>query len=215
MTPSVKAVLLTTLLISGIFTAPAFSQTLKDYFNSSETPSVYLGVDFTKAKLIDDGTANEMDIRDRLFGAINELVINEPKKFDINKAFHKTNVDHDLSLVARRNLKVDAAQIKSGNGADFARLKESDIADLVKGFDFAGKTGIGILFVMEGMSKTAKAASVWVTFVDMKTKKLLLTERMEGKAAGFGFRNYWAGSIKDVLDDIEDKRYKQWKNKFQ
>jgi hypothetical protein len=215
MTASVKAVLLTTILIGGIFTAPAFSQTLKDFFNSSETPSVYLGVDFTKAKLIDESTANEMDIRDRLYGAINELVINEPKKYDLNKAFHKTNVDHDLSLVAKRNLKVDAGQIKSSNGADFARFKESDIADLIKGFDFGGKTGIGILFVMEGMSKTAKAASVWVTFVDMKAKKVLLTERMEEKAAGFGFRNYWAGAIKNVLDDIEDKRYKQWKNKFQ
>lgn len=195
---------------------PAFSQTLKEFFNSSETPAMYLGIDFTKARLIDDATANQMDIRDRLFASINDLVVNEPKKFDLNKVFHKTNVDHDLGLVAKRNLKVDAEQIKSTNTGDFHRLKEEDITALVKGFDFADKKGVGILFVMEAMSKSAKAAAIWVTFVDIKSKKVLLTERIESKTGmAIGFRNYWASAIKNLLDTIEDKKYSEWKSKYQ
>jgi hypothetical protein len=195
---------------------PAFSQTLKEFFSSSETPTIYLGIDFTKARLIDDATANQMDIRDRLFASINEVVVNEAKKFDLNKAFHKTNVDHDLGLVAKRNLKVDAEQIKSTNTGDFNRLKQEDITALVKGFDFADKKGTGILFVMEGMSKSFKKAAIWVTLIDIKSKKVLLTERIESKMAmAIGFRNMWASTIKNLIDDIEDKKYDEWKSKNQ
>jgi hypothetical protein len=195
---------------------PAFSQTLKEFFSSSETPTIYLGIDFTKARLIDDATANQMDIRDRLFASINEVVVNEAKKFDLNKAFHKTNVDHDLGLVAKRNLKVDAEQIKSTNTGDFNRLKQEDITALVKGFDFADKKGTGILFVMEGMSKSLKKAAIWVTLIDIKSKKVLLTERIESKMAmAIGFRNMWASTIKNLIDDIEDKKYDEWKSKNQ
>ena len=37
-----------------VLAQPAFSQTLKDFFNSDATTALYLGIDFTKAKLIDD-----------------------------------------------------------------------------------------------------------------------------------------------------------------
>ena len=206
--------------MSFIFTAmlaqPAFSQTLKDFFNSSETTALYLGIDFTKAKLIDDANAKEMDIRDKQYTGINELIIAEPKKFDLNGAFHKSNIDHDLGPVNKRNEKADAEQIKSTNTSDFHRLKEDDINSIVKGLDLGDKKGIGILFVMEAMSKSGKAAAIWVTFIDMKSKKVLLTERMESKTkGGFSFRNLWASSVKDLLDDIEGKKYKEWKAKYQ
>jgi hypothetical protein len=110
---------------------------------------------------------------------------------------------------------VNAENIKSTNTADFARLKESDITALVKGFDFEKQKGVGILFVMEGMSKANKAASVWVTLIDMKSKKVLMTERMEPKVAGgFSFRNYWASSIRILLETIDKKKYKEWKEKY-
>jgi len=195
---------------------PAFSQTLKEFFNSSEVTALYLGIDFTKAKLVDDATANEMDIRDRQYAGINDLVVTETKKFDLNAAFHKSNIDHDLGLVAKRNQKADAGQIKSTNTSDFHRLKEEDINTLVKGFDFGDKKGIGILFVMEAMSKSGKAAAIWVTFIDMKAKKVLLTERIESKTSmAIGFRNFWASTIKNLLNTIEDKKYKEWKSKYQ
>jgi hypothetical protein len=36
---------------------------------------------------------------------------------------------------------------------------------------------------------------------------------MTGKAGGFGYKNYWAKSVFEVLEDIEKKKYKEWKNK--
>jgi hypothetical protein len=209
---------ITRLFLFGLLTIQsitALCQTVKEVFNNSETKLLYLGIDFTKAKLIDDAAANETDIRDRQFAAINDVVVNEPKKYEINAAFNRPEVEHDLSLVAKRNAKIDAAQIKSTNVADFDRLKETDITTLVKDFDFENKNGVGILLVMEGMSKGKKAASIWVTLVDMKSKKVLMTERIESKvASGFSFRNYWASSIKNLLDSIDKKKYNEWKQKY-
>ena len=60
-----------------------------------------------------------------------------------------------------------------------------------------------MLFVIDGMSKSKEEASGWVTFVDMKSKKVLLTEYKTGKAGGFGFRNYWAKSFQNILKAAE------------
>ncbi len=195
-------------------THPVAAQSLKDVFNSSETPVFYLGVDFTMARLI-DAPEIASDIRDRHYPGINDLIVNEPKKYDLAGAFHKSNIEHDLGPVAKRNAKINTEEIKATNSADYSRLKEEDISKLVKGFDFVGKKGVGLLFVVEGMSKAKKGASIWVTLIDMAAKKVLMTERMEGKTAmGFGFRNYWANPLKDVIKDIEDKKYKEWKAKY-
>ena len=69
---------------------------------------------------------------------------------------------------------------------------------------------------MEGMKKEEKKSygSVWVTLIDMKTKKVLMTERMEQEAAGFGFRNFWVSIVKKSIIEIDKKKYKAWKSKY-
>jgi hypothetical protein len=191
------------------------AQTLKGVFTSSETSILYLGIDYTQARLIDDASASAIEVRDRYFPAINDVVVNEPKKYDLQKAFNKTNIEHDLGLVAKRNKKINAEEIISTNAADYSRLKEEDINNLIKGFDFEKKKGLGLLFIVEGMSKGKKGASIWVTFIDMGTNKVLLTERMEGNTAmSIGFRNYWAYPIYKLIETIEKKKYKEWKKKY-
>lgn len=193
----------------------SMAQTLKDVFNNSETALTYLGIDFSKARLLDVGNAD--DIRNRLYGSINDLIVDEPKKFDLKGAFRKSAIDHDFSAVTKNNSKANLNDILSTNSADFNRLKESDIAAMVKALDLPGKDGIGLLFVMEAMRKVDKKgdAAIWVTLIEMKTKKVLMTERIEVKAAGgFGFRNYWASTIKELIDEIDKKKYKEWRNKY-
>jgi hypothetical protein len=201
-------------IFSGIKNT-VFAQTAKDVFTNSETQILYLGIDFTKAKLIDDANANAIDIRDRQYAGINDLIVTESKKYDLKDAFHKSYVDHDLGPVAKRNEKINAEDIKSTNTSDFHRLQESDIQSLVSGFDFGDKKGVGLLFVMEAMNKSGKSAAIWVTLVDMKAKKVLMTERLEGKTGmSFGFRDYWATPVKEIIKDIEKKKYNEWKLKY-
>jgi hypothetical protein len=206
--------LFATLLFLGS-SAISKAQTLKEVFNNSESPLTYLGIDFSNSRLLDVGNAE--DIRNRLYGSINELVVVEPKKFDLNGAFRKSNITHDFSAVNKNNAKANLNEIISTNSADFNRFKETDIAAMVKALDLSGKVGIGLVFIMEAMRKVDKKgdAAIWVTLIDMKTKKVLMTERLESKAAGgFGFRNYWASTIKDLIDDIDKKKYNEWRIKY-
>ena len=106
--------------------------------------------------------------------------------------------------------------IVSTKSEDFNRLKESDMTAIAKNLSISGKKGTGILFVFEAMKNVEKSddwAAVWTVLVDLQTKKVLLTERFEVKAKGFGFRNIWASAIKAVLDEIEKIKYKEWKEK--
>ncbi len=201
------------LLMLGSSTT-SLAQTLKDVFNNSESPLTYLGIDFSKSRLLDIGNAD--DIRNRLYGSINDLIVSEPKKFDLKGAFSKSNINHDFSAVTKNNGKTNLNDILSTNSADFNRLAEADIAASVKALDLSGKSGVGLLFVMEAMRKIDKKgdAAIWVTLVDMKTKKVLMTERIVEKATGIGFRNYWASTIKEVIEEIEKKKYKEWRTKY-
>lgn len=207
--------LLAMLFFCGL-SKPAVSQSLNEFFNNSEMQLVYLGIDFTKARLINAESANSFDIRNRLYGSINDLVVNEPKKFDIAGAFHKSNVSTNLNAVKAKNEKINAEEIVSSNSSDFNRLTESDVNAVVKALSIEKRNSMGMLFVMEGMKKVDKSgmAAIWVVLIDMNTKKVLMTERFESKASGIGFRNYWASTIKSTLTEIEKRKYKQWKDQY-
>jgi hypothetical protein len=206
--------LVSVLLFSGI-SISSYSQTLKEVFTNSESPLTYLGIDFSKTKLLDQG--NPSEIRDKYYVSINDLIVYESKKYDLKGAFNKSNIDHDLSAVSKKNAKADLNEIISSNSADFNRFKASDITSMVNDLELSGKQGTGLLFVMEAMRKEEKhnAAAIWVTLIDMKTKKILMTERIESKViGGIGFRNYWASTIKSLIDHIEKDKYYEWKQKY-
>ncbi len=87
-----------------------------------------------------------------------------------------------------------------------------DIDKLVSNFNYGPHKGYGVLLIVEGMDKTKKLATIWFTLINMDSKTVLTTERVNGKlGSGFGFRNYWASAIKNAINDVEDKNYTQWK----
>ncbi|RAJ02615.1 hypothetical protein LX64_03635 [Chitinophaga skermanii] len=189
--------------------------TAKDFFKN-DAKVLYLGIDFTNMRLINDSNADARDIRDRQFVGINEVVVNEPKKYKLEKYFHKDAVDTDLGPINKTNEKTDPDDIKSTASSDFNRLTPEDIAKSVKGIDLKNRTGLGVVLVMEAFSQTKKEISCWFTVIDMKTKKVLVAERVTGKQNKFAFtsfRNNWAGAVKDALENI-DAKYKDWKTQY-
>jgi hypothetical protein len=191
------------------------AQTIKDVFTSSETSILYLGIDYTQARLIGGTEGTGTQVRD-LYPAINNVVINEPKKYDLQGAFHKSVINNSLGIVTKRNKEINGESIISTESSDYSRLKEEDINSLVKGIDFERKKGIGLLFIVEGMKKVDKEAvsSIWVTLVDMGANKVLMTERMEGTGGGIGFRNFWVSTILSVIEKIDKREYKEWKKQY-
>lgn len=203
-------------LSAAVLTQTAGAQTAKDFFASPSTTALFLGVDFTHAVLIDDANSSAQDIVDRQYTGINELLVTEVKKYDIKEAFHRSaDVDHDLGAVEKRNTQVNPATLKSTNTADLHRFTADSVRKILSDFNYGVKKGLGIIFVVEAMSKSDKTMALWVTLVDMSSGKIFFTERVEGKTSmSFGFRNYWASALKEVIDEIKKHKYDDWKSKY-
>ncbi len=192
------------------------AQTKADIFNEANDIT-WLGLDYTQAKLIgsasqfkDAGDITNSDFRDKYVPAWNQIFIDEQKKYDVASAVHRSSVKYAIDITDKTNAAITNHDFFSNNPDDYKKLDEEKIKDLVKKYDFKDKTGVGLLFFIDGMSKGKKEAGAWVTFVDMKTKTLLLTQYMTGKASGIGFRAYWINPIHDILKDIKSD-YDDWK----
>jgi hypothetical protein len=204
--------LLAITLFLSPFLTQAQSLSTRAFFSTDSIPAVYLGIDFTLAKLINDDASDAKIIQSQQFNGINDLIVKEYKKYDVQKAYHRTNWIVDLKEVEDRNQKVNPDQLKSTNDADLTRLNSGDIDKLVNNFNYGAHRGYGVLLIVEGMDKTKKLATIWFTLINMDSKTVLTTERVNGKlGSGFGFRNYWASAIKNAINDVEDKNYNQWK----
>ena len=203
-----------------LISAPkSFSQTLKDFFSNKSTQLTYLGIDYTKNRFYKNADADPSDIRDKYYPGMNDLVVKEQydKSYDIGAAFNRKNtISIDLSAVTANNNKIDVANIVSSQKSDFERLKEADIKNCVGALPLENKEGIGLVFIMEGMKKVSGKGygSVWITLIDMKTKEVLITERVVHEAEGFSFRNYWVSVIRRTIGEIDWSKYKEWKKKY-
>lgn len=175
-----------------------------------------VGLDFSQLKFIGDaaqwkdaGEITNSQMRDKYFPGWNELFIKEKDRYKVADAVRRTEVSYALDVTEKANNALKGNFFES-DGNFYHSLDEKKVGDLVKKYDFKGHSGVGMMFFVEGMSKGREAASVWVTFVDMKTKTVLLTKQMEGKAGGFGFRNYWAKSFLNVLKAVKED-WNDWK----
>lgn len=206
--------LMTVFSIAVFFIASIQAQSTKDVFDRN-SKIVFLGLDFTKVKIIGEPLSKTNDIVDKQFTLINQKFVNERKKFDLNKVFNKPNLSTAIGMVNKRNEAIDPDQLLSEDSDDYQRLDKKDIENLVKNFDYDGKSGTGLLFVVEGYNKTQKEISVYVTYINMDTKTVILTERVTGAlTAGFTYANYWLSGFKSLMDNIEKKEFKAWKSKY-
>lgn len=187
--------------------AGAFAQKTKMDKSQSLT---WLGVDYSQLRFIgtaaqwkDAGDISNEKLSGTYFKAWNDLVVNEPDKYNIKKATGFSEVVLAPEVAEAVNNKNRKANYFTEDGNLFQRLTEADIQKQVKQYNYGSRSGTGLVFIVEGMDKGREAASVWVAFVDMKTKQLLAAKQYNSKAGGFGFRNYWAAVIKSTLKNMK------------
>lgn len=180
-----------------------------------EIPVTWLGLDFTGALFIGDGDKFQTDEAVHgLMEKLNVLMIAEEKKYNISRTVHKTKVIDATDITTRKNKRLDAGSLLSDTRGDFKHLTPEKIREIVGQYDFEGKEGLGIMLNIESFSKLDTKGSIWVTFIDMPAKKVLLTQQLAGTPQGFGIRNYWAGSIHSVLKQIQQYEFRRWKKKY-
>jgi hypothetical protein len=199
------------LYISILISSVASAQTKSDIFGNSKNLITWLGIDFSKVVYIGDpGTVSPEEMKG-LFSKINILIISEPDKYDIKKYFRKSNVESNITYTEENNKNVNTEKLISFNSKDYQKFDESIVKTVVDTYKFeSSEKGIGLVFIVDGMNKIIEEASMWVTFINIETKEVIFTERLTGKAAGFGFRNHWAGAVEDVMKKVKSTYWQEW-----
>ncbi|MEP7170515.1 MAG: hypothetical protein ABI855_14190 [Bacteroidota bacterium] len=196
----------------------ATAQSAKDIVSASDVKISWLGIDLSHIKLIgnfsqmkDAGQTSPSEIRGTYFPAWNGLIINEQKKYDLRGMLRKDNILFEVDQMNEKNSKTSLDGMEASNPPGY---KEEDIAKFVKEYKLDGKTGIGIAFIAESFNKGMEQATIHFVAINNATKEILIYEKITAKPAGFGIRNYWAGAIRGVMQNIEKTYYKQWKSKY-
>ncbi len=197
-------IIIVSLSVQSLSAQSSFSEIKKNH------SWVWLGLDFSNTKLLGrDGFNDPKKIIDHYFIAWNQLIFDEGEKYDVKKAFKLKQLHTDDSYFDAINSTVKLNELFVDRSYS---LSESDINNIVEEYNFSNiKQTIALVFIVERLDKPKEQAVFWVTLINSRTKEIILTERMIGKPGGFGFRNYWAGAVYDIIKQIKKKKYKQWK----
>lgn len=191
----------------------AIAQTVKDVF-SDATPITYLGIDFSNSKFYGDpGTVSGSEMVN-LLKKINDVIVTEyEKKYNIAAAMKHSTIDLNIDLTDKLNVNIDDKKFITNNPGDVNKLDDDAIKKITAKYKTSGK-GIGMVFIVDNMNKAKNETTAWVTFFNLGNKKVLLTEKMTSKAAGFGFRNFWTKPFFDMIKDIKTTYYTKWNSKY-
>lgn len=181
-----------------------FSQTTSEIFDYKVM--TFYGLDFTSARCIgitEFPASNEMI--NFYFQEWNDLFMDQDNKYKIGKPYKKKKVDYDTMVFAlNREINPDKLIIDKSY-----TLKKSEINDITKKYAKADKTGIGMVYIVEALNANAEYLSIWITFFQNSTGKVLLTEPLRRKGKGRRFGDYWEKAfIKLYMDSAYD--YKAW-----
>jgi hypothetical protein len=204
------------LLILALPLVPLRAQTVNDIFDPN-VPITWLGWDLTGAIFIGDREkwGSQSDIQ-RTMKSWNDLMDRERDKFNVGSMLRKkVPMEFKLDVTTNHNSELDISNILSEKSADHVHLRKDGVEQIASAYNYEGAKGIGLMFNIESFNKTNNEASLWVTFVNMETGAVLLTERVTGSPQGGGLRNFWAGAIMDVISHVKKKDFEAWRKKYQ
>lgn len=171
---------------------------------------VWAGLDFTLARMVGPNDFHDpAAIFPGFLDAWNGLVLTERLPF-MEKEL-KREVVVDIAGVTERNKTATEKQIHAAPGPadsiEQTHITPQDIAGVVRALKLEGKTGLGLVFVVDRFVKMPKGnGAVYVVFFDVGTREVISADRIMKPASGFGFRNYWFGVIKRVEADLSRYR---------
>lgn len=181
----------------------------------TEPRIVWFGIDYSLVKMKGEYEApghpfykSPQRIVEDFFETWNSVVVGEPGKYNVKRAFEKKMLENDIMVVEKRNAKVDPSTLVTLQ--DYTITKDQIAYAVSEYSSLTNKQGLGVVFFAECLNNVDKVGSYYVTFFDIATNEVLICERVMGKPVGAKLDTYWAGSIADALGDAH-KLYKSWK----
>ena len=137
------------------------------------------------------------------FSDENELQL-EFSKYDFAKAFRIPVAGLNITPTQTHNQACDYADLVSMSNEE-NNVSEEEIQKLITSYELPQGEGTGVVFIALTLNKGIGKGSYQVVFFDIANRNIILSRMVTAKAGGFGLRNYWAGSVYNVL--------KSWKTK--
>ncbi|MCX6328466.1 MAG: hypothetical protein NTZ85_02980 [Bacteroidia bacterium] len=156
---------------------------------------VWFGVDFTAVKftLVTD---DPVKIVNQYLSSINTVILVEPEKYNIKQYFNKAEVVNSIETAVESNLKINPSGLVVTSEY---KLDPGEIKNIIQKYNSKDNSGTGLVFIAENLSKVSLSGSYYVCFFDIATKEIIDSRRMVGAVGGFGFRNYWASTIFNIM----------------
>jgi len=181
-----------------LFAYPSISQSNKAYYAQEIT---WFGLDYSQAYFMDNiAFPDPYKLQNKLFLEWNNFIFSEPSKFDIAESFNKTSVLYSTSFINNRNSRADIFDHIVTKWANQIMFNSDTIQEIVSSYNIpTDNTGVGLVFIVESLNKPNRQGVYWVTFFDIETKKVLLSNQIIGTPGGVGLKNYWANSFYNAL----------------
>lgn len=158
----------------------------------------FYGIDYSQVRVY--GAQESPSQFKVAFGEINELFLSQPKKFDVSKFTGKQVEAVSLETVNLINGKINVHDIETTQSN--YTLDAAQITKAIQQLPIAQKPGVGMVLVAKLLSKVTNYGSYQAVYFNTETKEIIDSTPLNGKAGGFGLRNFWAGSVYKALKTI-------------
>jgi len=204
-------------LFQGILVA---QEKASDFFNSDQKV-IWYGFDFSHAKYIgamSNGAgqtfASTREFKYVIIPQLNGLVLKEADKYDLENIFKKSSIEIDTSFVNKVNNKIDEKEFQTYDNIEYI-IQPSQFQDYITKLAFSNAdASFGMVVFVESINKIKNKGSYYITVFDSKSKEIVFVEHLEGRLLGMGLKNYCAGSINFIFDEIKKTYYHQWEKKY-
>lgn len=159
----------------------------------AQDEAIYVyGVDFTQVKVYAADESVEQFAE--AFKGINMLLITECDKYDFTKMLNaRVRVDVE-EVVSKLSLCNYSNMLVLGTA-----YKELDYGSIVRGYNLQQSEGTGVVLIAKFLNKVSAEATYELVLFDIYTREILCQKEVVGKARGFGLRNFWAGSVYNII----------------
>jgi hypothetical protein len=184
---------------------------LADKATLSAPKMTWAGVDYTYAKFIGPTEfAETSTLFPGMLEAWNYLVLSERIK-PMEKASGKVVVA-DIAGMNEHNKAASTSQVVNNPGTydtiSQSHITPEIIARAVRSYKLETKDGLAVVYIVDRFIKLDKKGegAIYVVAFDAHSREVLASERIVGRAIGYGFRNYWFRIVKDAEKGLKKLR---------
>lgn len=178
-------------LFTLVFSLNVFGQS---YMNDD---IVFYGIDYSQVKVY-GASEHYSQFREAFYG-INSLFVTEPNKYDVGKILGVNIVSQDFEPVEEKINSIQDLLIVNRN----YQLTDEQIQEAINSLSLKEENGTGLVIVAQLLNKADKWGSYSIVYFDINTREILDAFDTNGKAGGYGLRNYWARSVLEGLKKIK------------